>query len=74
MKDVMDVTELLVLSKLDYADIVFMPNTNLLANHLPKVQNSAASFVFDKFSKEKDVIGLGWLTMRERRELQLFNL
>ena len=36
---------------------VFMPITNVLANHLQKVQNSAASLVLGMFSKEKDVIG-----------------
>ena len=53
-----------MLSKMDYADAVFRPIPLRLLKRLQKVQNAAASFVFGRYAKEKDVITLGWLPMK----------
>ena len=61
------VVELLILSKMDYADAVFRPLSFKLQKRLQKVENAAASFVLGRYTKEKDVVSLGWLPMKERR-------
>ena len=68
------VAELLVLSKMDYADAIFRPLPLRLLKRLQKVQNAAASFVLGRYAKEKDVITLGWLPMKERRDWHLMKL
>ena len=68
------VAELLVLSKMDYADAVFRPSPLRLLKRLQKAQNAAASFVLGRYAKEKDVITLGWLPMKERRDWHLMKL
>ena len=68
------VAELLVLSKMDYADAVFRPLSLRLLKRLQKVQNAAASFVLGLYAKEKDVITLGWLPMKERIDWHLMKL
>ena len=68
------VVELLVLSKMDYADAVtpLLPLRHL--KRLQKVQNAAASFVLGRYAKEKDVVILGCLPMKEHRDWHLLNL
>ena len=68
------VAELLVLSKMDYADAIFRPLPLRLLKRLQKVQNAAASFVLGRYAKEKDVMTLGWLPMKERRDWHLMKL
>ena len=68
------VAELLILSKMDYADVVFHPLSLKLQKRLQKVENAAASFVLGRYVKEKDIISLGWLPMKERREWHLVKL
>ena len=53
------VDELLILSKMDNADVVFHPLSSKLQKRLQKVKNAAASFVLCRFVKEKDIISLG---------------
>ena len=50
------VAELLILSKMDYADVVFHPLSLKLQKRLQKVENAAASFVLGRYVKEKDII------------------
>ena len=68
------VAELLILSKMDYADVVFHPLSLKLQKRLQRVENAAASFVLGCYVKEKDIISLGWLPMKERREWHLVKL
>ena len=68
------VVELLVLAKMDYADAVFRPPSLKLQKRLQKVENAAASFVLGRYTKEKDVVSLGWLPMKERRDWHLVKL
>ena len=60
-----------VLSKVDYNDIVVYPIPQYLEAKLKRVQKSAASFVNNRYAKMDDVIGLGWLPIRENTEMHL---
>ena len=68
------VIELLILSKMDYADALFRPLSLKLQKRLQRVENVAASFVLGRYTKEKDVVSLGWLPIRERRDWHLVKL
>ena len=62
--------ETLILSKLDYCDIVFhLPDNHL--KRLQRVQCAAASFVTRKCSNQESVLKLGWLPLEERRDWHL---
>ena len=63
--------EALVLSKVDYNDIVVYLLPQNLEAKLQRVQKSAASFVNNRYAKMADVIGLGWLPVKERTEMHL---
>jgi len=51
--------EALVLSKVDYNDIVVYLLPQYLEAKLLRVQKSAASFVSNRYAKMDDIIGLG---------------
>ena len=64
--------ETLILSKLDYADLVFYPLPQFLLRRLQRVQFAAASFVLGYHVKNfRDVLKIGWLPINERRDLNL---
>ena len=64
--------ETLILSKLDYADLVFYPLPQFLLRRLQQVQFAAASFVLGHYVKNfRDVLKIGWLPINERRDLNL---
>ena len=64
--------ECLVLSRLDFNDIIFYPITDCLLKRLQRIQFAAASFVFGRYVKNIDsILKLGWLPMKERREWHL---
>ena len=63
--------ECLVLSQLQFNDIICFPLPIYLQKRIQKVQNSAASFVVNRYATEEDVLKLGWLTTKERTELNL---
>ena len=61
--------ECLVLSRLDFNDIIFYPITDCLLKRLQRIQFAAASFVFGRYVNNIDsILKLGWLPMKERRE------
>ena len=62
--------ECLVLSRLDFNDIIFYSITDCLLKRLQRIQFAAASFVFRRYVNNIDSIlnKLGWLPMKERRE------
>ena len=62
-------SECLVLSKLDYNDIVSYPIPEYLVKRLQRVQRAAAGFVIGRYAIELDVLKLGWLPVKERRDL-----
>ena len=64
--------ESLILSKIDYGDQVYTPLTVAQHKRLQKVQFAAASFVTGNYVKDsKTILKLGWLPIKERRELNL---
>ena len=63
--------ESVILSKLDYCDLVYYALPSKLLKRLQRVQSSAACFITGKFSREEDVLKLGWLPMMERRDWHL---
>ena len=64
--------EQLILSKMDYGDLVFNPLPNYLLKRLQKIQFSAASFVTGNYvNSTEDLLKLNWLPMYERRQFNL---
>ena len=64
--------ETLILSKLDYADLVFYPLPQFLLRRLQQVQFSAAIFVLGHYVKNFwDVLKIRWLPINERRDRNL---
>ena len=66
--------EMMILSKIDYCNSLFHNSSQHLINRLQKVQNCAAGFVLNKFSRIDDVIELGWLPIQERINYSLCKL
>ena len=66
--------ESLILSKLDYCDVVINPIPEYQTKRLQRVQNACTAFVIGKYARTKDVTSLGWLPIRERRKLNLLKL
>ncbi len=60
--------EMLVISKMDYCDIVYDPLPDYQLKRLQRVQNACASIINGKLSTIEDVIKLGWLPVRQRRD------
>ena len=63
--------ESLVLSLIDYNDIVCHPIPKYLTQRLQRVQLAAASFVYNHYADLSDVLKLGWLPITYRREYHL---
>ena len=62
----------MILSKLDCADLVFYALPQFLFRRMQRVQFAAASFVLGPFVKNfRDVLKIGWLSINERRDLNL---
>ena len=58
----------LVLSRIDYANIITNDVPQYLLRRLQKVQNAAAGFVYGRHASVADVISLSWLPVNERFE------
>lgn len=69
-----NLAEALVLSKIDYCNIVYNNLPEYKMKRLQRIQNIAAGFVNGRFSREPDVINLGWLPIKERIQLSLARL
>ena len=67
------VYERLVLNQLlTYINQLNVLNTKIyLQKKIQKVQNSAASFVVNRYATEEDILELGWLPTKGRTELNL---
>ena len=63
--------ESLILSKIDYNDIVTYPIHEYLLKRLQRVQFAAAGFVCRKFADMRDILKLGWLPIVERQEYHI---
>ena len=68
-----DLAESLVLSRLDFSDIVFYPLSENLLKKLQHIQFSAASFVTGHYGNSVNTLfKLGWLPMSERRDRGIY--
>lgn len=63
--------ESLVLSLIDYNDIVCHPIPKYLTQRLQRVQLAAASFVYNQYADMSDVLKLGWLPISYRRDYHI---
>ena len=64
--------EQLILSKMDYGDLVLNPLPNYLLKRLQKIQFSAVSFVTGNYVNSTEaLLKLNWLPMYERRQFNL---
>jgi hypothetical protein len=61
--------EIIVLSRLNYNDIVYHQVPDYIINRLQRVELAAAGFVLNRYSTMSDVIKLGWLPIKHNRAL-----
>ena len=66
--------ESLVLSKLDYCNVLLFNITQLRLRRLQQVQKAAAGFVNGKFCKIPDIIELGWLPIIDKINYNILKL
>ena len=63
--------ESLVLSRLNYSNVVFGQLPKYLQNHLLHVQKSGAGYVIGRYTKLSNVINLNWLPIHESIEYNI---
>lgn len=63
--------ESLVLSKLNFHDIVCCPIPVYLQKKMQRAQNAAVIVVTNRYCSQKDVSELGWLPTLERTQLNI---
>ncbi|XP_066929003.1 uncharacterized protein [Clytia hemisphaerica] len=61
--------ETLILSKLNYSNVVFAQIPKYQLDRLQKIQNIAAGYVLSRYATLHDVIELKWLPVKEYFEL-----
>ena len=67
--------ESLVLSKLNYCDTVYYPLLEFQLKRSQRVQLVAASFVLSRYVNDlNDIVKMGWLTVRQRRDFHVLKL
>ena len=66
--------ECLILSKIGYNDVVSGCIPDYLVKRLQRVQLAVAGFVLGKYASPLDVLTLGWLPIKERRDYHLSKL
>ena len=60
--------ETMILSKINYSNVVFSMIPKYLIDRLQKIQNTAAAYVLSRYAKLDDVVQLNWLPMKELME------
>ena len=63
--------EALVLSKLDYCNVLYNALPTYLIKRLQRVQNAAAGFVQGRYANTENVLDIKWLPVNERIELSI---
>lgn len=58
----------LVMSKLDYCNIVFNPLPDYQTKRLQRLMNTCAGYVLSRYATVEDLKVLGWLPIKERLE------
>ena len=57
--------ECLVLSKIDFGNVIYENMPTYLVRSVQKVQNATAGYVLNRYSRESDVIKLNWLPAQD---------
>ena len=66
--------ETLILSKINYCNVVYGQLSTYLINKLHRVQNTTAGYVYGRYAKTLDVINLNWLPIEENIEMNTVEL
>ena len=66
--------EALILSKLDYCNVLFHHLPSYMIMRMQKLQNATAGFVLNKFANIHDITALRWLPIIERIESSILKL
>ena len=66
-----NLTESLIIAKLDYASTVFYPLLQYQVDRLQRLQNACAGFVLRKYPGPDDLAYLNWLPISERRDFNI---
>lgn len=74
MKVRKSLAEALVLSKLNYYNVVYAQMPMYLINRLQRIQNTTAGYVFGPYATMHDVIILLWLPIKEDIEFSTTKL
>ena len=61
----------LVLSKIDYGNVMLKNAPAYLIKRIQRLQNSTTGYVLGRYAKEKDVLSLNWLPVIERMDFSL---
>ena len=64
----------LVLSKIQYCNVVYSHAPDYLICRLQKLQRAAASFVLSRYSNDVDILNLKWLPVKESLSLSIVKL
>ena len=66
--------EALILSKINYCNVVYGQLPKYLINRLQRVQNTTAGYVYGRYAKTLDVINLNWLPIEKNIEMNTVKL
>ena len=66
--------EALILSKINYWNLVYGQLLKYLINRLQRVQNTTVGYVYGRYAKMLDVINLNWLPIEENMEMNTIKL
>ena len=62
--------EALILSKINYCNVVYGQLPKYLINRLQQLQNTTAGYVYGWYAKMLDVINLNWIPIEENIEMK----
>ena len=65
--------ETLILSKINYCNVVYGQLPKYLINRFQGVQNTTAGYVYRRYAKTLDGVNLNWLPIEENIEMKLLN-
>ena len=66
--------EALILSKINYCNVVYGQLPKYLINRLQRVQNTTAGYVYGRYAKTLDLINLNWLPIEQNMEMKTVKL
>ena len=66
--------EALILSKINYCNMVYGQLPKYLINRLQRVQNTTAGYIYGWYAKTLDVINLNWIPIEENVEMNTVKL